>query len=226
MLNTPNKMKSRKDVLKINEIFFSIQGESSYAGLPCVFVRLTYCNLRCSWCDTEYAFFEGTDMSFSEILDKVRSYDCRLVEITGGEPLIQKNVLPFMKLLCDEGFEVLIETGGHMDIGPVDGRVKRIMDVKCPSSGESDKMRRENMDLLNSGDQAKFVLADRRDYEWAREIVGRYQLHKRAGQVLFSPVFGQLNYEQLAGWILEDRLPVRMQLQMHKFIWPAQKRGV
>ena len=211
--------------LRINEIFYSIQGESTYAGLPCVFIRLMGCNLRCRYCDTAYAFYEGQEHTFAEILERVERYDCKLVEITGGEPLIHKNVLPFMEMLCDRGYEVLLETGGHMDISKVDKRVRRIMDIKCPSSGESQKVRWQNLDELKETDQLKFVLGTREDYLWAREVIVKHGLAERC-PILFSPVFGKIDYATLAGWILEDRLPARLQLQLHKLIWPEQERGV
>ncbi|HHJ51741.1 MAG TPA: radical SAM protein, partial [Caldithrix abyssi] len=172
--------------LKINEIFFSIQGESTYAGLPCVFVRLTYCNLRCTYCDTTYAFTEGRDMSLEEILTQVERYGCRLVEITGGEPLLQKNVYPLMTELCDRGYRVLLETGGHMSIRSVDSRVVRIMDIKCPSSGESGKNDWSNIEALTARDEVKFVIGNREDYEWAKRILFQHTLNERC-TVLFSP---------------------------------------
>lgn len=217
--------KMHGDALRINEIFFSIQGESSHAGRPCVFVRLTGCNLRCSYCDTEYAFFEGDFHSFNQIIKEIEKYDCRLVEITGGEPLLQKKVIPFMTMLCDNGYEVLIETGGHMDISLTDPRVVRIMDIKCPGSGESEKVRWENIAHLRPKDEVKFVISDRADYDWAKRIVDEYQLNQKC-TVLFSPVFGKMDNITLAEWILEDCLPVRFQLQMHKYIWHPAKRGV
>ena len=218
-------MDAQNLTLKVNEIFYSIQGESTYAGLPCVFVRLTYCNLRCTYCDTAYAFYEGEDLTIEEILALVEAFHCNLVEVTGGEPLVQKNSLPLLRALCDAGYEVLLETGGHMDIAPVDKRVKRIMDIKCPSSGESAKVRWQNIDLLTSEDQVKFVIGDRADFEFARDTVRKYTLNETC-PVLFSPVFGRLENKTLAEWILEDHLPVRMQLQMHKYIWPPDQRGV
>lgn len=226
MNTVKNKNGSDGDLtLKINEIFYSIQGESTFTGLPCVFVRLTYCNLRCSYCDTEYAFYEGSQRTFSEILKEIRNYDCNLVEITGGEPLIQDNILPFMNRLCDDGFEVLIETAGHLDISRIDPRVKRIMDIKCPSSGESDKNRWENIQNLTKNDQVKFVIGDRNDYDWARKIISEFHLSNLC-TVLMSPVFGEIKLKDMAEWILADRLDVRLQLQIHKFIWSPDKRGV
>ena len=217
--------KERRDALRINEIFFSIQGESSHAGRPCVFVRLTWCNLRCSYCDTEYAFFEGDFRRFDQIIKEIETYNCRLVEITGGEPLLQENVIPFMTMLCDQGYEVLIETGGHMDISLIDPRVARIMDIKCLGSGESEKVLWENIGHLRPTDEVKFVIGDRADYEWARRVIDEYQLNQKC-TVLFSPVFGRMDNITLAEWILDDRLNVRFQLQMHKYIWHPAQRGV
>jgi len=214
-----------QNILKVNEIFYSIQGESTYAGLPCVFVRLTYCNLRCNYCDTEYAFYEGQEMSIEQIVQQVTGYRCRLVEVTGGEPLIQPAVYPLLKQLADNGFEVLLETGGHMDISQVDPRVKRIVDVKCPSSGEAKKMHWPNLKVLKADDQVKFVIGDRIDFDYAVNVVEEYKLTERCS-VLFSPVFGRLKNMTLAEWILASGLPVRMQIQLHKYIWPPEQRGV
>lgn len=218
-------IKNKENQLRINEIFYSIQGESTYAGLPCVFVRLTYCNLRCSYCDTEYAFFEGNWRDFDDIMTEVKSYNCNLVEVTGGEPLLQENVHPFLQRLCDEGFEVLLETGGHMDISLVDERVRRIVDVKCPTSGESEKVYWENLIHLRATDQVKFVVGSRQDYDFVTHIISKYNLSGKC-PLLVSPVFGKIELLTLAEWILQDNLPVRMQLQMHKFIWTPETRGV
>lgn len=212
-------------ILKINEIFYSIQGESTQAGRPCVFVRLTYCDLRCSYCDTTYAFFEGKELSIADIIKEVKNYNCPLVEITGGEPLIQKNVLPLMKKLCNDGFEVLIETGGHMDISVTDPRVKRIMDIKCPSSGESEKNLWSNIVHLTGQDEVKFVVGTKEDLQWAKSVVEQYELSDKC-VVIFSPVFGKMNYLDLANWILKSKLKIRMQVQMHKLIWEPHTRGV
>jgi 7-carboxy-7-deazaguanine synthase len=211
--------------LTINEVFHSIQGESIYTGLPCVFVRLTYCNLRCSYCDTEYAFYEGKDMTIDEILDAVAGYQCKLVEVTGGEPLVQDGVFELMTRLCDEGYEVLLETGGSLDISRVDSRVRRIVDLKCPSSKMMSKNYWTNIDHLTPNDQVKFVIGTREDYEWSKEIVSKYCLDKKC-PVLMSVVFGELEPVQLAEWILQDKLDVRFQLQMHKYIWTPEMRGV
>ncbi len=212
-------------LLTINEIFFSIQGESSYMGKPCVFVRLTYCNLRCTYCDTEYAFHEGTPMSIDEIVARVRSYGCTLVEVTGGEPLAQEGSAELMRILCDQGFEVLLETGGSIDISTVDQRVKRIVDLKCPSSGMERKNLWSNINHLKQGDEAKFVVGNKDDFDWAVDVIEKHRLEQRC-TVLMSPVFGVLQPLELAGWILENRVPVRFQLQMHKYIWEPETRGV
>ena len=213
-------------VLTINEIFHSIQGESTHTGRPCVFVRLTACDLRCSWCDTPYAFTEGSKMSIDAIVSQVEQYGCDLVEITGGEPLLQRDVYPLMQQLLDSGRTVMLETGGHVSIKDVPPRVIRIVDVKCPGSGESARMHWENLALLTPQDEVKFVIRDRADYEYARDVLARHRLTDRTAAVLFSPVHDVLPAKDLAGWILEDRLPVRLQLQAHKFIWSADTRGV
>ncbi len=214
-----------QDTLNINEIFFSIQGESTLMGKPCVFVRLSACDLRCVWCDTAYAFSDGTEMSIDSIIQKVKEYPCDLVEITGGEPLLQENVHALMKLLCDAGYTVILETGGHRDISSVDTRVKRIMDIKCPGSKMEKHNRWENIDSLTALDEIKFVLADQADYEWAKQIIHQYGLAKRC-PVLMSPVFNKLENRTLAEWILRDHLNVQFQLQMHKYIWDPTARGV
>jgi len=213
-------------MLTINEIFHSIQGESTHAGRPCVFVRLTACDLRCSWCDTTYAFHEGHKMSVDEVLQRVDAYGCDVVEITGGEPLLQKDVYPLMRQLLDRGRTVMLETGGHLSVEEVPEGVIRVIDVKCPGSGESARNHWANLDRLRPTDEIKFVVCDRADYEYAREIVERRRLLGRCGAVLFSPVHGVLEAKALAAWVLEDRLPVRVQLQIHKFIWDATTRGV
>jgi len=211
--------------LKVNEIYYSLQGESTHSGKPCVFVRLTYCNLRCSYCDTAYAFFEGQEMTLLEILKKVKTYNCPLVEITGGEPLIQKNVLPLMEYLCDKGFEVLLETAGHLSISETDPRVKRIMDIKCPSSGESTKTHWENIDCLKDDDEVKFVVGSNEDLDYSKKIINEYSLDKRC-PVIISPVFNKISNQEIADWILHNHLAVRMQIQLHKMIWEPDARGV
>jgi 7-carboxy-7-deazaguanine synthase len=212
-------------MLKINEIYYSIQGESSRAGLPCVFVRLTYCNLRCTYCDTEYAFYEGEDRYVDEIINEVKKYNCKLVEITGGEPLVQKESLNLMKKLCDDGFDVMLETAGNMPIDIVDKRVNIIMDLKCPSSGMMNKNLYENINHLKKTDELKFVIGDREDYDWTKNIMNKYNLNSKC-EILFSVVFGELGPLSLVNWILEDKLDVRFQLQMHKFIWHPETKGV
>jgi 7-carboxy-7-deazaguanine synthase len=213
-------------MLKVNEIYFSVQGESTYAGLPCVFVRLTFCNLRCTYCDTEYAFYDGKDLTIAEIVEEVRKYDCKLVEITGGEPLVQMNeCLDLMKQLCDEGFEVLIETGGSLSIKDIDLRVKVIMDLKCPSSGMEKKNFYKNINYLKPVDELKFVIGNREDYDWTVDVMKKYDLENKC-KTLFSVVFGKLEPLKLVNWILEDKLNVRFQLQMHKFIWNPETKGV
>jgi 7-carboxy-7-deazaguanine synthase len=213
------------DTLVINEIYQSIQGESSWVGLPCVFVRLTACDLRCKWCDTPYAFTEGTRLALDAIVDRVVKLDCPLVEITGGEPLLQPAVLPLMKRLCDLGKRVLLETSGAHDISPIDPRVVRIMDLKCPGSGEVQRNRYANLDHLRSQDEVKFVIMERSDYDWAKVKMREFNLPARCA-VLFSPVWGALDPKQLVDWILRDKLPVRFQVQLHKYLWDPGKRGV
>lgn len=210
--------------LRIHEIFYSIQGESTLAGRPCVFVRLTGCQMRCRWCDTEYAFYEGGWRSLAEVLETVAGYGCPLVEVTGGEPLLQPGCRPLLAALADAGYEVMLETGGGLDIAGIDPRVRRIVDVKCPGSGESENNRWENLALLTDRDEVKFVVADRRDYEFTRDVITRHQLAERC-PLLVSPVHGELAAAELAAWILEDHLPVRLQLQLHKALW-GDRRGV
>jgi len=213
-------------MLTVNEIFHSIQGESTHVGRPCVFVRLTACDLRCSWCDTAYAFHEGSKMTVEDVVSRVRDYGCDVVEITGGEPLLQRDVYPLMQRLLDEGRTVMIETGGHLSVAEVPEGVVRVIDVKCPGSGEAGKVHWENLDRLRPTDEVKFVITDRTDYEYARGVVAQHGLLSKAAAVLFSPVHGVMSARELAEWILADRLPVRLQLQAHKFIWDPQTRGV
>lgn len=213
--------------LKVNEIFSSIQGESSFAGRPCVFVRLTGCNLRCLYCDTAYAYAEGEQMEIGAIMDRVRRYGVPLVEITGGEPLLQEETPLLIQGLLDEGYQVLLETNGSRDISCVDARCVKIVDIKGPSSGEREHNDLKNLERLAPADELKFVIGDRSDYEFARGILNRLgpgqAVHRH---IHFSPVFGMLEPGTLAGWILADNLPVRLQLQVHKIIWPAGMRGV
>lgn len=203
---------------RITEIFYSLQGESRTVGLPTVFVRLTGCPLRCGYCDTEYAFYGGQKMDISDIVEQVAAYKPRYVCVTGGEPLAQPNCIPLLTALCDLGVEVSIETSGAMDISKIDPRVIRVMDLKTPGSGEESKNRYENIALLESKDQLKFVICHRKDYDWACETLAEYQLSDRC-EVLFSPIHGELKPADLADWIVEDNLPVRMQLQLHKYLW-------
>lgn len=212
-------------MLKINEIYYSIQGESTRAGLPCVFVRLTYCNLRCTYCDTEYAFYEGKDFNIDEIIAEIERFGCKLVEITGGEPLVQHESLELMRRLCEKGFNVMLETGGSLPIKDIDARVKIIMDLKCPSSGMVKKNLYQNIGYLKSFDEVKFVIGSREDYEWTKDIIQKYNLTGKC-TVLFSVVFGMLQPVRLVEWMLEDKLDVRFQLQLHKFVWEPNIKGV
>jgi 7-carboxy-7-deazaguanine synthase len=211
--------------LVVNEIFHSIQGESRHAGRPCVFVRLTGCNLRCVWCDTAYAFEEGETKTVGAVAERVASFGTRYVLLTGGEPLLQPGVHDLAGELLERGHEVAIETGGSLDIGPLDRRVMVVLDVKCPGSGMSAKNRWENLALLKPSDEVKFVLNDRADYDWAREVIARERLEARCG-LLLSPVHGVLSPRDLSEWMLADALPARLQIQLHKVIWPADMRGV
>ncbi len=217
--------------LRVTEIFHSIQGESTWAGLPCTFVRLTGCPLRCAWCDTEYAFYGGERLALDDILARVEAIGTRLIEITGGEPLIHRNAFVLAERLLDRGFTVLVETSGAIDIAPLDSRAHRIMDLKCPGSGEVGRNLWSNLDHLGPGDELKFVLRDRADYEWARGVIRGRGLDRRIQDgtlraLLFSPVWDSLDLRDLAAWILDDRLPVRYQIQLHKIIWGADVHGV
>ena len=205
--------------LRINEIFFSLQGETTTVGLPTVFVRLTGCPLRCVYCDTEYAFHKGDARGLSDIVEEVASHGARHVTVTGGEPLAQPNCIALLTMLCDRGFVVSLETSGAMSIAKVDARVVTILDLKTPGSGECDRNLESNVGLLKPQDQVKFVICDRRDYEWSKAKVDQFDLRSRVQEILFSPSFGQVSYRELAEWILQDRLPVRMQIQLHKHIW-------
>lgn len=213
-------------MLTVYEIYVSIQGESTHAGRPCAFVRLAACDLRCSWCDTPYAFTGGKKMPVDDVVAAIEQTGCRLVEITGGEPLLQPDVHPLMSRLRARGFEVLLETGGHLPLDDVPEGVVTIVDVKCPGSGEAHRMHWPNLDGLSARDEVKFVIADRADFEYACDVVARHELTTRAAAVLFSPVHGVLPPDELARWILDARLPVRLQIQAHKYIWRPEMRGV
>ncbi|HMK38157.1 MAG TPA: radical SAM protein [Bacteroidota bacterium] len=211
--------------LVVNEIFHSIQGESTHTGRPCVFVRLTYCNLRCTWCDTPYAFEAGSRMSVEAIVSAVESFRCGLVEVTGGEPLMQEGVHDLFRSLCDRGYEVLVETSGSLDVGGVDRRVRRIVDFKCPGSGMEKKNLWSNVRFLTPQDEVKFVILDRGDFDWAVAKINEYRLDTRC-TILMSVVFGELEPVHLARWMLDERINARLQLQVHKFIWEPSARGV
>ena len=210
-------------MLKVNEIYASIQGESSHTGLPCVFVRLTGCNLRCSWCDTAYAFHEGRELSLEEVVQQVETFSLPLVEITGGEPLMQEDVYPLMEALLEKGYKVMLETGGAIPIDRVPETVIKIVDIKCPGSGEDKKNHLQNLEFLSEHDELKFVLLDRADYEWSRDLLKSIN---PTNQILFSPVYDKLDLKDLSQWILEDKLAVRLQTQLHKVIWSKNAIGV
>ena len=217
--------------LRVTEIFHSIQGESTWAGLPCTFVRLTGCPLRCTWCDTGYSFHGGEKVSLEEIVSRVERLGCRLVELTGGEPLIHPNALRLASELLDRGFSVLVETSGAVDIEPLDPRAHTIMDLKCPGSGEESRNLWSNLDHLTDRDEVKFVIKDRVDYDWACSVIRNRGLHRRVsdgtlGALLLSPVWDELDFRTLSEWMLEDDLPVRLQIQLHKLIWDPKARGV
>ena len=209
--------------LKINEIYFSIQGESTHAGRPCIFIRLTYCNIRCSYCDTEYAFQDGNDMEISDILDKIKQWDCNLIEVTGGEPLFQDECIDLLKELIQHGYEVLLETGGSLSVKDVPEKVIKIVDFKCPSSGMVEKNLWSIIDDLMPFDEVKFVIGDRQDFEWASKMLNKYSLSKKC-TVLFSPIFNGIDPSLIADWILEEYLPVRLQIQLHKHIWKPETK--
>ncbi len=213
--------------LRVTETFLSIQGESSHAGRPCSFVRLTGCPMRCVWCDSEYTFTGGERMTFDAVFERLEEFACKLVEVTGGEPLAQKNVFPFITDLCDRGYEVLIETGGYISIAEVDPRAKIILDVKCPASGEAERNHWPNLELVRPDmDEVKFVIADLDDWEFARRVIKEYDLVNRAKEVLISPVHGGDDLAALAESVARSGLPVRLNLQLHKYIWGAHVRGV
>ena len=214
-------------MLRVTEIFRSIQGESTHAGRPCAFVRLTGCPMRCVWCDSEYTFVGGEHISIDDVLSQVQSMGCKLVEVTGGEPLAQKEAFALVTRLCDAGFEVLVETGGYQTTEDLDHRAKIILDVKCPASGEEPRNHWPNLERLRADkDEVKFVITDRGDWDYAQEVIARYELQKRAHAVLISPVWGQIDLEELAQWVSSSGLDIRMQLQLHKYIWGPEVRGV
>ena len=212
-------------ILKINEIYHSIQGESSFTGLPCIFIRLTYCNLRCSYCDSEYTFYEGTDMSIDKILNKIKKYSCKLVEVTGGEPLFQKNCIELLQKLVDLDYKVLLETSGSLTIKDVPKEVINIIDFKCPSSNMKKKNLWENINYLKPDDEVKFVIGNREDYDWAKNKIKKYNLTNTC-KVLMSPTYKEIEPGMITKWILEDNLNIRFQVQLHKEIWPEEERGV
>jgi 7-carboxy-7-deazaguanine synthase len=216
----------KEDTLVVHEIYASIQGESTFAGLPCTFVRLTGCNLRCTWCDTPQAFYGGTRMRRHEVLERALALQTALVELTGGEPLLQPGAIPLMSELCDAGKEVLLETSGEAPVDRVDARVRKIMDLKAPGSGECHRNRFSNLRFLTARDEIKFVLSDRVDYEWMRATIREHELGGRVGTLLASCVFGALSPKELVAWVLEDGLNVRVQLQLHKYIWGERAQGV
>ncbi|NUO81623.1 radical SAM protein [candidate division KSB1 bacterium] len=211
--------------MRITEIFYSIQGESTFSGLPCVFIRTTGCNLRCTWCDTEYSFYGGVEMTLEEIAAKVESFGCNVVELTGGEPLLQKEIYALSERLLGLGYTVLLETGGSLDLSQLNPRVIKIMDLKCPGSGEVERNYWPNLEILQPHDQIKFVIKNRRDYDWALATIRRHRLDERFA-LLFSPVFNEMNYRELAEWMLADGVKARFQVQLHKYIWPPNMRGV
>jgi 7-carboxy-7-deazaguanine synthase len=220
-----------EEYLRVTEIFHSIQGESTWSGVPCTFIRLTGCPLRCVWCDTDYSFFGGEKVSLAEIIERVETVGCRIVEVTGGEPLVHPNAFRLTALLLDRGYTVLVETSGAVDVGPLDPRAHKIMDLKCPGSGEESRNLWSNLDHLTHRDEVKFVVSDRLDFDWACQVIRERGLHHRTAEgglraLLVSPVWGQLELDVLARWILEESLPLRLQVQLHKLIWDPGTRGV
>ena len=211
--------------LKINEIYYSVQGESTHSGCPCIFIRLTYCNLRCSYCDTEYAFYDGKDMEITYIMSEIKRWDCNLVEVTGGEPLFQDECIDLLNELVNSNYEVMLETGGSLSISDVPKKVVKIVDFKCPSSGMVKKNLWSIVDDLQAHDEVKFVIGNREDFDWAKDRITEYSLDKIC-ILLFSPTFGEIDPQQIVEWILAENLPVRMQLQMHKMIWSPEEKGV
>jgi 7-carboxy-7-deazaguanine synthase len=216
----------KEDTLVVHEIYASIQGESTFAGLPCVFVRLTGCNLRCTWCDTPQAFYGGTRMQREDVLARALAFETPLVELTGGEPLLQPGSIPLLRELCDAGKRVLLETSGEAPVDAVDPRVHKIMDLKAPASGECHQNRWSNLEHLTANDQIKFVLADRADYEWMKATIRQHRLDEKVPSLLASCVFGSLEPSELVAWVMDDRLGVRVQLQLHKYIWGRDRQGV
>jgi len=211
--------------LKINEIYYSVQGESTHSGCPCIFIRLTYCNLRCSYCDTEYAFYDGKDMEITDIMSEIKRWDCNLVEVTGGEPLFQDECIDLLNELVNSNYEVMLETGGSLSISDVPKKVVKIVDFKCPSSGMVKKNLWSIVDDLQAHDEVKFVIGNREDFDWAKDRITEYSLDKIC-TLLFSPTFGEIDPQQIVEWILAENLPVRMQLQIHKMIWSPEEKGV
>jgi 7-carboxy-7-deazaguanine synthase len=211
--------------LKVNEIYYSIQGESSYTGLPCIFIRLTYCNLRCTYCDSEYTFHEGNNMSINDILETIGQYSCKLVEVTGGEPLVQKECITLLKKLVDLDYEVLLETSGSLTIKDVPKQVINIIDFKCPSSGMKKKNHWDNINYLKPNDEVKFIIEDREDYEWAKMKIRQYNLNKKS-KILMSPSYNKIEEKEIVDWILKDNLNVKFQIQLHKIIWKDTDKGV
>ena len=211
--------------LKVNEIYYSIQGESTHVGRPCIFIRLTYCNLRCTYCDTEYAFYEGKDIEIPEIMAEIKQWNCNLVEVTGGEPLFQDECIDLLNELTNQNYEVLLETGGSLSISDVPKEIVRIVDFKCPSSGMEKKNLWSIVNDLQPHDEVKFVIGDREDFDWAKEMLNKYSLNEKCS-ILFSPTFGKIDPSLIVEWILEGDIPVRMQLQMHKHIWESEGKGV
>jgi len=211
--------------LKINEIYYSVQGESTHSGCPCIFIRLTYCNLRCSYCDTEYAFYDGKNMEITDIMSEIKRWDCNLVEVTGGEPLFQDECIDLLNELVNNNYKVMLETGGSLSISDVPRKVVKIVDFKCPSSGMVKKNLWSIVDDLQANDEVKFVIGNREDFDWAKDRITEYSLDKIC-TLLFSPTFGEIDPQQIVEWILAENLPVRMQLQMHKIIWSPEEKGV
>ena len=211
--------------LKVNEIYYSVQGESTHVGRPCIFIRLTYCNLRCTYCDTEYAFYEGKDIEIPEIIAEIKQWNCNLVEVTGGEPLFQDECIDLLNELTNQNYEVLLETGGSLSISDVPIEIIKIVDFKCPSSGMEKKNLWSIVNDLQPHDEVKFVIGDREDFDWAKEMLNKYSLNEKCS-ILFSPTFGKIDPSLIVEWILDGDIPVRMQLQMHKHIWESEGKGV